>query len=50
MAAAISQSFLLSWFGIEIGSGRTSTAADEAEHEGGISGDLRRDLELCSEL
>jgi hypothetical protein len=26
---------------------RTDTTADEAEHEGGISGDLRRNLELC---
>ena len=26
---------------------RTDATADKAEHEGGISRDLRRDLELC---
>jgi hypothetical protein len=38
---------LLSPYWVEDGwVGRTDTTADEAEHEGGISGDLRRNLEL----
>jgi len=30
--------------------GHTGTTADEAEHERSISGDLRRDLELCERV